>query len=285
MAARRDWRQVAFKVVVYLTTLVVACLLIWTMYDAYCSFGIVRRHWKLLLVAGTVYYGAAMLFVCLMKGFKRFVSHVALLQLLPLLAFLLVYCVVGGLGSIIVSGDGTKNEYERAFSDLQAAQRRAALKNGVEPFETRDDFENQCKKLQKEDKLVRISSNSGYVVQRLTHSVPYVVPKLENLLDDLADLFQKEMGAKVRFVVTSVLRTSEDIKKLQKVNVNASAKSCHCYATTVDISYSTFDCKGEEHKYEDLRRALAKSLRELQKDGRCYVKFEQKQKCYHITVR
>ena len=122
-------------------------------------------------------------------------------------------------------------------------------------------------------------------MQRLTHSVPYVVPKLENLLDDLADLFQKEMGAKVRFVVTSVLRTSEDIKKLQKVNVNASAKSCHCYATTIDISYSTFDCKGEEHKYEDLRRALAKSLRELQKDGRCYVKFEQKQKCYHITVR
>ena len=283
--ARQDWRQITFKVVVYLVTIVIACLLLWVMYDAYCSFGIVRRHWKLLLTAGAVYYGFASLFVCFVKGIKRFVSHVVFLQLLPLFAFVLVYCVVGGFGGIIVSGNGAKNEYERAFNDLQAAHRRAALKNGVEPFATRDDFQQQRKKLLKADKLVQISTNSKYVVQWLSYSVPYVVPEVEEFLEELADSFQKEVGQDVRFVVTSVLRTDEDVKKLQKVNANASSKSCHCYATTIDITYSTFNCKGEEHKYEDLRRALAKSLRALQKENRCYVKFEKKQKCYHITVR
>ena len=97
---------------------------------------------------------------------------------------------------------------------------------------------------------------------------------------------QEKTQSKAQFVITSVLRTEEDIKKLKKKNGNASSNSCHCNATTVDISYSRFGQEGggEQEDYH-LRLALAKTLHELRAEGRCYVKIERKQYCYHITVR
>ena len=85
--------------------------------------------------------------------------------------------------------------------------------------------------------------------------------------------------------MTSVLRTEEDVKKLKRVNGNASTNSCHCNATTIDISYVRFDDDEDKPRggYE-LRWALAQSLHELREAGRCYVKIERKQYCYHITV-
>ena len=133
---------------------------------------------------------------------------------------------------------------------------------------------------------MQIESNSKYIVRDLTVSSPYVVPKVEELLDDIAEGFQEKTQSKSRFVVTSVLRTEEDIAKLRKTNVNASSASCHCNATTIDISYVRFgaDELKPRNDYE-LRLALAQTLHELRKAGRCYVKIERKQYCYHITVR
>jgi hypothetical protein len=110
---------------------------------------------------------------------------------------------------------------------------------------------------------------------------------MAELLDDLADRFQERTKSRTRFVVTSVLRTEEDVKKLQRVNGNASSNSCHCNATTIDISYVRFDNKNIAHTRDpyELRLALAEVLYELRKEGRCYVKIERKQYCYHITVR
>ena len=109
---------------------------------------------------------------------------------------------------------------------------------------------------------------------------------MEELLEDIADSFQKKTHSKSRFMVTSVLRTEEDIAKLRRVNGNASAASCHCNATTIDISYVRFgqDELRPRNEYE-LRLALAQTLHELRKEERCYVKIERKQYCYHITVR
>ena len=286
MAAKnRYWRKRLCKVALYLVTFIVTCLLTWVMYRACQSFSIVRRHWLFLLAAGVIYYGAALIYAHTKKRLKRVVSHIILLQMLPLLAFLFVHLVVVRYGSRYITGKSPKNKYERYFNDLQAEQKRAALKNGVEPFSSRDDFEQQRRSLLKEDKLVSISTNSRYVVRSLQYSVPYVVPKVERLLDDLGDAFQKATQSKVRFIVTSVLRTGEDVQKLQGVNANATSKSCHCYATTIDITYASFDSNTRKLSYSDLRLALAKSLKQLQDKGRCYVKFEQRQMCYHITVR
>ena len=125
-----------------------------------------------------------------------------------------------------------------------------------------------------------------YYVRGLTHSVPYLVPKAETLLSDIAREFQVISGTNSRFEVTSVLRTKEDIKKLQGSNANATTNSCHLYGTTFDISYARFRTDVLHPKSNaELREALAQAVYNLREQGRCYVKFEKKQKCYHITVR
>jgi uncharacterized protein YcbK (DUF882 family) len=175
---------------------------------------------------------------------------------------------------------GKKNNVEQTFNDLQAEQMDAAKRLGITPLNKRNDVAKLS------NQLVKISSNSLYHVRELSHSVPYLVPKAETLLTDIAREFQSISGTNSRFEVTSVLRTKEDISKLQQVNVNAVSNSCHCYATTFDISYAHFKTDVLHSKSTaELREALSQAVYNLRKQGRCYVKFEKKQKCYHITVK
>ena len=169
---------------------------------------------------------------------------------------------------------------------MQNKQKAAALANGLAPFKSRAEIEENYNKLRLTRKLVHIESNPKYIVRELTSSSPYVVPKVRDLLEDIAARFQEKTQSKVRFMVTSVLRTEEDVAKLRKTNVNASTNSCHCNATTIDISYVRFgiDPVRPRDNYQ-LRLALAQTLHELRNEGRCYVKIERKQYCYHITVR
>lgn len=135
-------------------------------------------------------------------------------------------------------------------------------------------------------KLIKISSNSLYYVRELTHSVPYLVPEAETLLSDIAREFQTITGTNSKFEVTSVLRTKEDVSKLQSRNINATSNSCNCYATTFDISYVSFKTDVLHPKNNaELREALSQAVYNMRKQDRCYVKFENNQKCCHITVR
>lgn len=66
-----------------------------------------------------------------------------------------------------------------------------------------------------------------------------------------------------RIIVTSVLRTQEDIKKLQKSgNPNAVSNSAHCYATTFDITYVRYDKVKYRNfrRYESVEKAILKSV-------------------------
>lgn len=187
----------------------------------------------------------------------------------------------------VMAAPGTINEYEKAFNDLQGLQIRAAKSNGITPYATREEFSRACPGLIEEKILAKISSNKYYHVGHLTHSLPYLVPEAESLLTDIAELFREYSGTKAKFEITSILRTGEDVNKLQKINANATKNSCHCFGTTFDISYIRF--KGgvlrSADNPEELREALSKALYELRSESRCYVKFENRQKCYHITVR
>lgn len=108
----------------------------------------------------------------------------------------------------------------------------------------------------------------------------------ETLLSDIAREFQTISGTNSRFEVASVLRTKEDVSKLQSRNSNATSNSCHCYATTFDISYVSFKTDVLHPKNNaELRVALSQTVYNMRKQDRCYVKFENNQKCYHITVR
>ena len=87
-----------------------------------------------------------------------------------------------------------------------------------------------------------------------------------------------------KIIVTSVLRTTGNVKKLRKKNVNASANSAHVYGTTFDVAYARY--KGAEKEETDkLKSVLAEVLQDLRKQKKCYVRYEFKQGCFHITVR
>ena len=94
-----------------------------------------------------------------------------------------------------------------------------------------------------------------------------------------------------QIIVTSVLRTDEDVARLQRFNRNATENSCHRYGTTFDIGYNRYKTVSTEAeprrqvRNDTLKWVLAEVLRDKRAAGRCYIKHEVKQGCFHITVR
>lgn len=170
------------------------------------------------------------------------------------------------------------------FNDSNHFQLLHAQRLGIDPItDLRSYYRNKRP-------LVKVASNEDFVVDRLTHSYPYLVPEADALLHDIGRNFRdslKRRGAKeYRIVVTSLLRTPATVKKLRRVNGNATELSTHQYATTFDISYNHFDVVGgaDDSSYADLKMVLAEVIRDLHRQGRCMVKYERKSPCFHITV-
>ena len=183
-------------------------------------------------------------------------------------------------------------DYANLFNDQNGVQLKAAAKFGIQqPLKNR----NEADKVR--DGLVRIRDNSHYSIAKLTHSIPYLTDGAAELLDMIGKNFLDSLESKGlnanKIIVTSVLRTQEDVKKLQKSgNPNAVSNSAHCYATTFDIAYAYYDkswfkdfrfCESVEP--ETLKIVLGEVLRDLRKQKKCYVKYEVKQRCFHITTR
>ncbi|MBQ9385923.1 MAG: hypothetical protein IJU24_03450 [Bacteroidaceae bacterium] len=176
-------------------------------------------------------------------------------------------------------------QYDRLFNDLNDVQLEAARKNGLREPITTDQAKN-------DRRLTLIQPNQYYDVQKLTHSVPYLVPRAAHLLEDMGKAFQDSLFNRGynrghRFTVTSVLRTEETVRQLRKTNVNSTENSCHCYGTTFDISYFTFTTPqvGKVASVDKMRQILYQVAYDMKRQNRCYVKYEKKQTCLHITVR
>lgn len=185
-----------------------------------------------------------------------------------------------------------KINYARVFNDVNSVHLEAAKSLGLEkPLESRDDAENVL------DDLVHIEDNRYYSIAHLTHSIPYLTSGAAELLDVIGENFRDSLKCKGinpnKIIVTSVLRTQADVKSLQKSgNINASSNSAHCYATTFDIAYADYDkveykrlrrCESVEP--DVLKQVLGEVLMALQQQEMCYVKYEKKQRCFHITTR
>ena len=180
------------------------------------------------------------------------------------------------------------SRYVKMFNDTNPLHLKAATKLGLEkPLSSRE----EAKKVKKQ--LVKIRSNKHYKVDELTHSIPYLTEGAAELLSLIGEGFNRELKsqgiASHRIIVTSVLRTKEDVELLRKSgNVNASQNSAHCHATTFDITYARYDKRassGRSADAETLTEILADVLQELKKQGKCYVKYEVRQRCFHITSR
>lgn len=176
--------------------------------------------------------------------------------------------------------------YKRTFGDLNDLHLSSAIKKGIKPLEDRVEAEKE------RNRLLRVVPNGYFTMDSLTHSVPYLVPSASVLLTKIASNFQDSLQAKGlslnRIIVTSVLRTKYDVKRLRRRNVNASLNSAHFYGTTFDVSYRRFEKVNEEDRDvnpDKLKMVLAEVLRDLRKKEWCYIKYEVKQGCFHITTR
>ena len=180
--------------------------------------------------------------------------------------------------------------YKRSFGDLNDAHLATAKKIGVKPLKNREAAEKLG------GKVVEIKSGKLYQVDSLTHSIPFLVPKASALLDSIGANFLDSLESKGlnpnQVIVTSVLRTQDDVKRLGKRNVNASQNSAHVYGTTFDITYKRFfkveDPDGrpmQDVRADTLKLVLSEVLRDLKKKEKCYIKYELKQACFHITAR
>jgi hypothetical protein len=180
--------------------------------------------------------------------------------------------------------------YREEFPDTNAVQLVAAQKYGVRPVINRADAEKR------KDELVYVGSNPYFYINELSASIPYLVPRAAALLQDIGRNFFDSLQVKQvplhKIKVTSVLRTKEDVEKLRKYNRNATEQSCHLYGTTFDIGYNKYmtvsDPQGPARRAvrdDTLKFVLSEVLRDLRNQNRCYIKYEVKQGCFHITVR
>jgi len=183
---------------------------------------------------------------------------------------------------------GRTFNYKLKFNDLQSRQHAVASAIGLSrPPKDRDDAASMRKQ------LVEIKTNDNYIVDSLTHSVPFLIPGAKHELDSIgeewADILRRNNLPHYRFYVTSVLRTQEDIKFLQRSgNINSVTQSCHCYGTTFDLAYMRYDkvTRTRDYMHEDnLKLVLGQVLLNHQRAGKIFVKYEAKQSCFHITIR
>ena len=174
-------------------------------------------------------------------------------------------------------------DYNKAFPDSQSVQIAAAERWGVRPVKNREDAEKRKKE------LVYIGANPYYHVDPLYSSIPYLVPRAAILLEDIGKAFFDSLYVKGiplnQFIVTSVLRSEVDVEKLRRRNGNATERSCHLFGTTFDICYNRYHPVGQYVRDDTLKYVLCEVLRDMREQGRCYIKYEVKQSCFHMTVR
>ncbi|MCR4995103.1 MAG: DUF5715 family protein [Bacteroidales bacterium] len=183
------------------------------------------------------------------------------------------------------------SSYRNCFPDVQDVHYPAAIACGVLPVENREEAENRKKD------LVYVGANPYYTMDpAMSRSIPYLVPKASHLLQHIGRRFLDSLALKQiplhKIIVTSVLRTEDDVRRLKRVNGNASEQSCHRFGTTFDISYNRYhtvappdDPDRRPVRNDSLKFILSEVLRDVRDEGLCYIKYEVKQGCFHITVR
>lgn len=178
--------------------------------------------------------------------------------------------------------------FGNTFPDQNDVQLLAANKFGVSPVQNREEAEHS------KGKLVYVGSNPYFYVDKLNNSIPYLVPRASVLLQDIGKAYFDSLQIKGiplhKIIVTSILRTKDDVAKLRTRNSNATENSCHLYGTTFDVCYNRYKTvqtasePRREVRNDSLKWVLSEVLRDMRQANRCLVKYEVNQGCFHITV-
>ena len=204
---------------------------------------------------------------------------------------------MAGMASIFFDKDGKEVKHRifsvphfgNTFPDQQDVQILAANQHGVAPVQNREEAEHS------KGKLVYVGSNPFFYVDKLNNSIPYLVPKASVLLQDIGRAYFDSLQIKGiplhKIIVTSILRTKDDVAKLRTRNGNATENSCHLYGTTFDICYNRYkqiqtrEQPRRQVQNDTLKWVFSEVLRDFRDKNRCYIKYEVKQGCFHITVK
>lgn len=201
-----------------------------------------------------------------------------------------------GKASIFFDKDGKEVKHRifsvphfgNTFPDQNDVQLLAANKYGVQPVQDRMEAETS------KGELVYVGSNPYFYVDKLNNSIPYLVPRASVLLQDIGRAYFDSLQIKGiplhKIIVTSILRTKNDVEKLRTHNGNATQNSCHLYGTTFDVCYNRYKAvqtKKEPRRQvqnDTLKWVLSEVLRDMREKNRCLIKYEVHQGCFHITV-
>jgi hypothetical protein len=184
--------------------------------------------------------------------------------------------------------DYKQKEFSRNLNDKIVDYSAAAKLRGISICKDESELERRIS----EGKLVKVSSGSSYVVEKMSFSYPCVTSDSKILLDEIAKRFTEKTSQKglkgVKFYITSMTRKPDNVKRLRRLNGNASANSPHLYGNAFDISYKRFIARkwvltNCDKKF--LKEALAEVIWQLRSENRCWATHERMQNCYHIVSR
>lgn len=172
------------------------------------------------------------------------------------------------------------------FNDSNTVHWASAERIGIKPLTDTRSFYNPGRD------MVKVSSCKDFYLEELNYSAPYLVREGADALHEIGrrfnDSLQARGGGAYRIIVTSVLRTPDNVARLRRSNRNAVDSSVHQLGTTFDITYSRFACNDASkprRSAEDLKNLLAEVLQAMRSEGKLWVKFERNQPCFHITAR
>ena len=180
--------------------------------------------------------------------------------------------------------DARRMAYASIFNDINELHLEKAREVGLKSIpEKRDVVDTK--------QLVKVEESDYLTIDELRYSVPYLTAGAAAELNRIAKAFNDSLVRKqlpvYKLVCSSILRTEEDVTRLQKSgNPNASDNSAHCYGTTFDITYTKYDREEETDEFMqpfELTKVLGEVLRDGKNAGRILVKYEKKEHCFHIT--
>lgn len=184
--------------------------------------------------------------------------------------------------------DYKQKDFSRSLNDRIVDYSAEAKRKGIKPC--KDDAEIKAKIAA--GKLVRVKTGSGYVVDKMTYSYPCVTRETRILIDEISKRLREKTSQKgingVSFIITSMTRKTESIKRLRRNNQNASQNSPHLYGNAFDISYKRFIARkwvltNCDRKF--LKDALGEIISQLRDENRCWATYERGQNCYHVVAK
>jgi hypothetical protein len=184
--------------------------------------------------------------------------------------------------------DYKQNSYSKKLSDKIPDYLGKSSVSGI--AKCKDEKEIDERVIQ--GKLFEVANGYGFIIEDLSHSYPYLTKDGKDLLAEIGKRFRDKISdTKLRgsrFKITSVTRTTDQLKRLREVNSNASPSSPHLYGNAFDISYIRFISRkwfltSCDKKF--LKDALSEVIWKLREEKKCWATYELKQSCFHIVAR